>query len=113
MGEWIVVHVPNASLYACTFDIVFCALQIKPLVDPTRDIIVENNIVYSWHDFVSKSKPWLVKFVVVFSFPVSYYWLLNAFILADNHNALTVISLWAPVVFVSVLLLFLHLFTSF
>ncbi|CAI8601675.1 unnamed protein product [Vicia faba] len=45
-------------------------LQIKPLVVPTRDIIKENNIVYSWHDFVSK----------------------------NNHNALTVISIWAPVV---------------
>ncbi|XP_058774455.1 callose synthase 9-like [Vicia villosa] len=45
-------------------------LQIKPLVAPTRDIIKENNIVYSWHDFVSK----------------------------NNHNALTVISIWAPVV---------------
>ncbi|TKY50586.1 Callose synthase 9 [Spatholobus suberectus] len=44
-------------------------LQIKPLVDPTRDIIKENNIDYSWHDFVSK----------------------------NNHNALTVVSVWAPV----------------
>ncbi|KAK7343239.1 hypothetical protein VNO77_11833 [Canavalia gladiata] len=44
-------------------------LQIKPLVDPTRDIIKENNIEYSWHDFVSK----------------------------HNHNALTVLSVWAPV----------------
>lgn len=50
-------------------------LQIKPLVEPTRDIIVENNIVYSWHDFVSK----------------------------NNHNALTVVSLWAPVVFIYLL----------
>ncbi|OIW12800.1 hypothetical protein TanjilG_24733 [Lupinus angustifolius] len=45
-------------------------LQIKPLVDPTRDIIKETNIDYSWHDFFSK----------------------------NNHNALTVASLWGPVV---------------
>ncbi|XP_027367139.1 callose synthase 9 isoform X2 [Abrus precatorius] len=45
-------------------------LQIKPLVGPTRDIIKENNITYTWHDFVSK----------------------------NNHNALTVVSVWAPVV---------------
>ncbi|KAK7310312.1 hypothetical protein RJT34_07750 [Clitoria ternatea] len=44
-------------------------LQIKPLVRPTRDIIKENNIQYSWHDFVSK----------------------------NNHNALTIVSVWAPV----------------
>ncbi|KAL5140401.1 Callose synthase 9 [Glycine soja] len=45
-------------------------LQIRPLVDPTRAIIKEDNINYSWHDFVSK----------------------------NNHNALTVVSVWAPVV---------------
>ncbi|XP_020203976.1 callose synthase 9 [Cajanus cajan] len=45
-------------------------LQIKPLVEPTRDIIKETRIEYSWHDFVSK----------------------------NNHNALTVVSVWAPVV---------------
>lgn len=50
-------------------------LQIKPLVKPTRDIIKENNIVYSWHDFVSK----------------------------NNHNALTVVSVWAPVFFIYLL----------
>ncbi|KAE9618585.1 putative 1,3-beta-glucan synthase [Lupinus albus] len=44
-------------------------LQIKPLVNPTRDIIKETAIRYSWHDFVSK----------------------------NNHNALTVASLWGPV----------------
>ncbi|CAJ1977780.1 unnamed protein product [Sphenostylis stenocarpa] len=44
-------------------------LQIRPLVDPTRAIIKEDNLVYSWHDFVSK----------------------------NNHNALTLVSVWAPV----------------
>ncbi|KAI3414751.1 uncharacterized protein J3R85_015925 [Psidium guajava] len=45
-------------------------LQIQPLVKPTRDIVKEDNLQYSWHDFVSK----------------------------NNHNALTVATLWAPVV---------------
>ncbi|WJX15530.1 Callose synthase 9 [Trifolium repens] len=50
-------------------------LQIKPLVKPTRDIIKEKNLVYSWHDFVSK----------------------------NNHNALTIVSIWSPVVFIYLL----------
>ncbi|KAH7543621.1 hypothetical protein FEM48_Zijuj02G0203200 [Ziziphus jujuba var. spinosa] len=45
-------------------------LQIQPLVKPTRAIIRESTIEYSWHDLVSQ----------------------------NNHNALTVLSLWAPVV---------------
>ncbi|KAL5196221.1 Callose synthase 9 [Glycine soja] len=45
-------------------------LQIRPLVKPTKAIIIADNINYSWHDFVSK----------------------------NNHNALTVVSVWAPVV---------------
>ncbi|KAH1108877.1 hypothetical protein J1N35_012645 [Gossypium stocksii] len=44
--------------------------QIKPLVEPTRTVITMDNIEYSWHDFVSR----------------------------NNHNALTVVSLWAPVI---------------
>ncbi|XVE78801.1 hypothetical protein DITRI_Ditri14bG0007100 [Diplodiscus trichospermus] len=44
--------------------------QIKPLVEPTRIIITMDRIQYSWHDFVSK----------------------------NNHNALTMASLWAPVI---------------
>jgi callose synthase len=45
-------------------------LQIQPLVKPTRVIVDMTNLSYSWHDFVSK----------------------------NNHNALAVASLWAPVV---------------
>ncbi|KAK4266518.1 hypothetical protein QN277_027422 [Acacia crassicarpa] len=45
-------------------------LQIRPLVEPTRVIVNMDNLEYSWHDLVSK----------------------------HNHNALTVLSLWAPVV---------------
>lgn len=44
--------------------------QIKPLVKPTRTIVDMDSLQYSWHDFVSK----------------------------NNHNALTVASLWAPVI---------------
>ncbi|KAI8526298.1 hypothetical protein RHMOL_Rhmol13G0297700 [Rhododendron molle] len=45
-------------------------LLIKPLVEPTQVIVEMTNLTYSWHDFVSK----------------------------HNHNALTVASLWAPVI---------------
>ncbi|XP_071742690.1 callose synthase 9 [Rutidosis leptorrhynchoides] len=55
-------------------------LQIRPLVKPTREIINIKDIRYSWHDFVSK----------------------------NNHNALTVASLWAPVF--CIYLLDIHIF---
>ncbi|KAJ0623738.1 putative 1,3-beta-glucan synthase [Helianthus annuus] len=55
-------------------------LQIKPLVEPTRTIIDIKDVRYSWHDFVSK----------------------------NNHNALTIASLWAPVF--SIYLLDIHIF---
>ncbi|TQE02011.1 hypothetical protein C1H46_012330 [Malus baccata] len=55
-------------------------LQIKPLVKPTKTIVTMDSILYSWHDFVSK----------------------------NNHNALTVASLWAPVILIY--LLDLHVF---
>ncbi|XP_072963967.1 callose synthase 9 [Typha angustifolia] len=55
-------------------------LQIKPLVKPTRIIINFKGLQYSWHDFVSK----------------------------NNHNALTILSLWAPVV--AIYLLDIHIF---
>ncbi|CAK9328067.1 unnamed protein product [Citrullus colocynthis] len=55
-------------------------LQIKPLVGPTRLIINMRDIRYSWHDFVSK----------------------------NNHNALTILSLWAPVV--AIYILDVHIF---
>ncbi|XP_047320074.1 callose synthase 9-like [Impatiens glandulifera] len=45
-------------------------LLIQPLVVPTRFILKMDNVIYSWHDFVSK----------------------------NNYNALTVVSLWGPVV---------------
>ncbi|KAF5447956.1 hypothetical protein F2P56_033466 [Juglans regia] len=45
-------------------------LQIQPLVKPTREIVTMSPINYSWHDLVSK----------------------------NNHNALAVASLWAPIV---------------
>ncbi|KAF3437237.1 hypothetical protein FNV43_RR19990 [Rhamnella rubrinervis] len=45
-------------------------LQIKPLVEPTNIIVDLRTLNYSWHDLVSK----------------------------NNNNALTIASLWAPVV---------------
>ncbi|KAF3599981.1 hypothetical protein F2Q69_00039040 [Brassica cretica] len=55
-------------------------LQIEPLVSPTRMIVKHGNIPYSWHNFLSRR----------------------------NYNALTVASLWAPVV--SIYLLDIHVF---
>ncbi|KAL0708435.1 hypothetical protein Bca4012_074861 [Brassica carinata] len=55
-------------------------LQIEPLVGPTRMIVKQDNIQYSWHDLVSR----------------------------NNYNALTVASLWAPVV--AIYLLDIHIF---
>lgn len=34
----------------------FLFLQIKPLVKPTKFIVDTDNLQYSWHDFVSRSK---------------------------------------------------------
>ncbi|KAL9270036.1 Callose synthase 9-like protein, partial [Drosera capensis] len=55
-------------ILACKFSFAYFLL-IKPLVDPTRIIVKMNNLTYSWHDLVSR----------------------------HNHNALTIASLWAPV----------------
>ncbi|TVU09023.1 hypothetical protein EJB05_42462 [Eragrostis curvula] len=44
-------------------------LQIRPLVDPTNIIVQLHDLKYSWHDLVSRG----------------------------NKNALTILSLWAPV----------------
>ncbi|KAI3461055.1 hypothetical protein Pfo_017718 [Paulownia fortunei] len=63
----------------CKFSFAYFLL-IRPLVGPTRAIINMDIRQYSWHDFVSK----------------------------NNHNALTVLSLWAPVL--SIYLMDIHLF---
>ncbi|CAA3013942.1 callose synthase 9 [Olea europaea subsp. europaea] len=55
-------------------------LLIRPLVGPTRLIVNMDIRLYSWHDVVSK----------------------------NNHNALTIVSLWAPVV--AIYLLDIYLF---
>lgn len=55
-------------IFVCKFTFAYF-LQIKPLVGPTNIIVTIQIPVYSWHDLVSK----------------------------HNHNALTVASLWAPV----------------
>ncbi|KAG9136289.1 hypothetical protein Leryth_003883 [Lithospermum erythrorhizon] len=55
-------------------------LLIQPLEDPTRAIVAMDIRQYSWHDIVSQ----------------------------NNHNALTVASLWAPVL--TIYLLDIHIF---
>ncbi|KAK4760517.1 hypothetical protein SAY87_005410 [Trapa incisa] len=55
-------------------------LQIKPLVEPTRVIVKQKRITYSWHDLVSQ----------------------------NNHNALAIASLWSPVI--AIYLLDIHVF---
>ncbi|CAA0815270.1 Callose synthase 9 [Striga hermonthica] len=56
------------------------ASAIRPLAGPTRTIVNMDIRLYSWHDFVSK----------------------------NNHNALTIVSLWAPVL--AIYLMDIHLF---
>ncbi|THU65685.1 hypothetical protein C4D60_Mb05t06240 [Musa balbisiana] len=56
------------------------SLQIKPLVTPTKTIVNFKDLQYSWHDLVSR----------------------------NNHNALTILSLWAPVF--AIYLLDIHIF---
>ncbi|PON45648.1 Glycosyl transferase [Parasponia andersonii] len=56
-------------IFICKFCFAYF-LQIKPLVDPTNKIVGLSQLSYSWHDLVSK----------------------------NNHNALTIASLWGPVV---------------
>lgn len=63
----------------CKFSFAYF-LQIRPLVEPTRIIVDMDDLRYSWHDFVSR----------------------------NNHNALTIASLWAPVV--AIYLLDIHVF---
>lgn len=55
-------------IFGCKFTFTYF-LQIKPLVEPTKIILKSHNLLYSWHDLVSKG----------------------------NKNALTIASLWAPV----------------
>ncbi|KAJ6805753.1 callose synthase 10-like [Iris pallida] len=55
-------------IFACKFTFAYF-LQVRPLVDPTNVIVELHNLQYSWHDLVSKG----------------------------NRNALTLLSLWAPV----------------
>ncbi|KAJ1692919.1 hypothetical protein LUZ63_009617 [Rhynchospora breviuscula] len=56
------------AILTCKFTFAYF-LQIKPLINPTKVIVRLSNLPYSWHDLVS----------------------------GGNHNALTVVSLWAPV----------------
>ncbi|XP_031502410.1 callose synthase 10 isoform X1 [Nymphaea colorata] len=65
-------------IFVCKFSFAYF-LQIKPLVSPTKIIVNLSDLQYSWRDLVSK----------------------------HNHNALTVASLWAPVI--AIYLLDLHI----
>nr|DAD30693.1 TPA_asm: hypothetical protein HUJ06_009544 [Nelumbo nucifera] len=56
-------------IFACKFTFAYF-LQIKPLVQPSNIIVGLKTLNYSWHDLISK----------------------------NNSNALTIASLWAPVV---------------
>ncbi|XP_059644650.1 callose synthase 10 isoform X2 [Cornus florida] len=56
-------------IFACKFTFAYF-LQIKPLVEPTNIIVDLSSLKYSWHDLISE----------------------------NNHNTLTIASLWAPVV---------------
>ncbi|XP_044487374.1 callose synthase 10 [Mangifera indica] len=56
-------------IFVCKFTFAYF-LQIRPLVKPTKIIVDLPSLRYSWHDLISK----------------------------NNNNALTVVSLWAPVV---------------
>eukprot|EP01018_Ginkgo_biloba_P028898 Gb_01752 [translate_table: standard] len=61
-------------VFGCKFSFAYF-LQIKPLVSPTRTIVTLKGLQYSWHDFFSK----------------------------HNYNALTIASLWSPVLAIYVL----------
>eukprot|EP00252_Welwitschia_mirabilis_P020487 TRINITY_DN5035_c0_g1_i1.p1 TRINITY_DN5035_c0_g1~~TRINITY_DN5035_c0_g1_i1.p1 ORF type:complete len:1905 (-),score=310.30 TRINITY_DN5035_c0_g1_i1:173-5887(-) len=65
-------------IFGCKFSFAYF-LEIRPLVEPTRVIIKLKNLSYSWHDLVSK----------------------------NNHNALTIASIWAPVIAVYTLDLYI------
>ncbi|KMS95415.1 hypothetical protein BVRB_008460 [Beta vulgaris subsp. vulgaris] len=66
-------------IFACKFTFAYF-LQIQPLVEPTKIIVTLPSIRYSWHDLVSK----------------------------NNHNALTIASLWAPVI--AIYIMDIHIF---
>lgn len=63
-----------AAVLGCKFTFTYF-LQIKPLVKPTQAISGYTDVVYTWHDFFSQ----------------------------NNHNALTIATLWAPVVLIYLL----------
>ncbi|KAL5719474.1 Callose synthase 9 [Ranunculus cassubicifolius] len=78
-GDFIKYMLFWCVVLGCKFSFAYF-LQIKPLVKPTRIIADLDGIEYDWHDFVSK----------------------------NNHNALTIASLWGPVI--CIYLLDIHVF---
>ncbi|KAK3042260.1 hypothetical protein RJ639_001855 [Escallonia herrerae] len=113
----------------CKFSFAYF-LQIKPLVKPTRIIVLDlDNLEYSWHDFVSKRRiypssfslwEWrLIQYVdgctvetkseVILEWEISCMGIeaSDARLPVYNHNVLTVASLWAPVVCIYLLDIYL------
>ncbi|XP_065873962.1 callose synthase 10 [Euphorbia lathyris] len=66
-------------ILACKFTFAYF-LQIRPLVQPTNIITGLGSVQYSWHDFISK----------------------------NNNHALTIASLWAPVL--AIYIMDIHIF---
>ncbi|XP_038685506.1 callose synthase 10 isoform X2 [Tripterygium wilfordii] len=69
MSDYIRYVIYWLVIFLCKFTFAYF-LQIKPLVEPTKTIVDLSFLQYSWHDLISK----------------------------NNNNALTVASIWAPVV---------------
>ncbi|KAK2977667.1 hypothetical protein RJ640_015664 [Escallonia rubra] len=113
----------------CKFSFAYF-LQIKPLVKPTRIIVELNTLEYSWHDFVSKRFredisissfslwEWIqyvdgctvkTKSEVILEWEISCMGIeaSDARLPVYNRNALTVASLWAPVVCIYLLDIYL------
>lgn len=88
------------STSACYSSSLTVWLQIKPLVQPTKDIMREPIRTFQWHEFFPHGIhvetcyfPFFLEF-----FWRSYFW----FQFAANNNIGVVIALWAPIILVCV-----------
>lgn len=81
-------------------------MQIKPLVEPTTIIYDLDGISYSWHDVLSKRKEFRYAYCYVLVYLFVFLDILTDSFVTDNHNALTILSLWAPVFSVSVFFIY-------
>lgn len=71
-------------------------LQIQPLVKPTRAIVKMTGIQYSWHDFVSRSKPLMMNFTVYRYFLWAIYFI-GVYILLTCEKYISFIYLFVVV----------------